>query len=170
MNTDYEDDFINEKYKIEVLEMKNRADNIVLALSGTTALTGAIPIPFADAPIIITQQVAMMLAINKIFEFDISEDALKSLVTAVLGVSGATFLGKVVISGLLKCLPGVGTMAGSAMSASTAGIITLALGQSYIKVCEYFKMGRLDPDNITNQQGKELLKKKFKEQLKKEMK
>lgn len=170
MTTEYEDDFIEAKHRMEVLEMKDKADNIVLALAGTTAVTGAIPIPFADAPLIIGQQVAMMVAINKVFEFDISEDALKSLVTAVLGVSGATLLGKTVVSGLIKCIPGAGTVVGGAISASTAGIITLALGKSYVMVCEYFKMGRLDPSDITNAKGKELLQEKFKEQLKKEKK
>lgn len=166
MSTGYENEFLSDQDRMEVLKMKDKADNIVLGLAGTTAVTGAIPIPFADAPLIVAQQVTMMVAINNVFDFDIKEDALKSLVTAVLGVSGATLLGKTVVSGLLKCIPGVGTVAGGAISASTAGLITLALGKSYVQVCEIFKMGRLDPADIANQQGKALLQEKFKENLK----
>lgn len=165
-NTDYEDDFLEDVQEYEYQEMFEKANNIVLGFTASTGATGAIPIPFADAPLLIGQQVAMMMAINKVFEFDIERDALTSLATAVIGVGGATVVGKTVVSNLLKLIPGVGSVAGGAISAGTAGIITLALGKAYIEVCKAIKMGKLDQNDLTKKAGLDMLKRNFKEQMK----
>ncbi len=125
---------------------------------------------FADAPLLIGEQVAMMAAINAVFKMDIGKDMLKSLVTAALGVSGATAVGKMIVSNLLKLLPGIGTVGGGAISAATAGLITLALGKAYIQVCKEIKMGKLNQDDLFKKAGADALKEAFKEQLKKNKK
>jgi len=165
--TDYEDDFLSDLQEYEYKEMLDKADNIVLGFTASTSATGAIPIPFADAPLLILQQVAMMGAINSVFGFDIERDTLKSLATAVIGVGGATVLGKTVAANLLKLIPGGGTIAGGAVSAGTAGVITLALGKSYIEVCKAIKMGKLDQSDLKKKAGHDMLKKSFRDQLKK---
>ncbi len=146
--------------------MFEKADNVVLGFVASTTATGVVPIPFADAPLLIGQQVAMMIAINSVFEFDIERDALTSLATAAIGVGGATVIGKTVASNLLKLIPGVGTVAGGAISAGTAGVITLALGKAYIEVCKAIKMGKLNQSDLTKKAGLDMLKKSFKEQMK----
>ena len=108
----YEDDLLEDIQEYEYQEMFEKANNIVLGFVASTAATGAVPIPFADAPLLVGQQVAMMVAINNVFTFNIERDALASLVTAVIGVGGATVIGKTVVSNLLKLIPGVGTGAG----------------------------------------------------------
>lgn len=163
---DYEDDFLGDIQEYEHQQMIEKADNIVLGFATTTGATGAIPIPFADAPLLIGQQVAMMLAINTVFGFDIERDALASLATTVVGVGGATVIGKTVVSNLLKFIPGVGSVAGGAISAGTAGLLTLALGKAYIEVCKAIKMGDLDQTDLTKKAGLDMLKKSFKEQIK----
>lgn len=164
---DYEDDLLGDIQEYEYQEMFEKANNIVLGFAASTTATGAIPIPFADAPLLIGQQVAMMAAINAVFKFDVSKDALKSLATAALGVGGATVLGKTVASNLLKLIPVAGSVAGGAISAGTAGVITLALGKAYIEVCKAIKMGKLNQDDLTKKAGLDMLKKAFKEQMKK---
>jgi len=165
-NRDYEDDLMSDLQNFEYKEMLEKADNVVLGFTATTGATGAIPIPFADAPLLVLQQVAMMLAINDIFKFDISEDALKSLATAVIGVGGATVVGKTIVANALKFIPVAGSVAGGALSATTAGLITLALGKAYIQVCKAIKMGDLDQDDLIKKEGIDALKAAFKEQLK----
>lgn len=142
-NYDYEDELISGLQNYEYKEMMEKADNVVLGFAASTGATGAIPIPFADAPLLIGQQVAMMVAINSIFKFDVSKDALKSLATAAIGVGGATVVGKTIVANALKFIPGVGSVAGGTISATTAGLITLALGKAYIQVCKSIKMGKL---------------------------
>lgn len=163
---DYEDDLIDDLQGYEYKQMLEKADNTVLGFVAATTATGAVPIPFADAPMLIAEQVAMMVAINTIFKLDISRDALKSLATAVLGVGGATLIGKTVAANLLKLIPVAGSVAGGAISAGTAGVITLALGKAYIQVCKAIKMGKLNQDDLTKRAGRDALKMAFKEQLK----
>ena len=167
---DYEDDLLEDIQEYEYQEMFEKANNIVLGFMASTAATGAVPIPFADAPLLVGQQVAMMVAINNVFTFNIERDALASLVTAVIGVGGATVIGKTVVSNLLKLIPGVGTGAGCVISAGTAGVITLALGKAYIEVCKAVKMGKLDQNDLTKKAGLDMLKKSFKEQMEKSKK
>lgn len=170
MNQDYENEFLSDLQGLEYKTMLEKADNIVLGFVASTTATGAIPIPFADAPMLVTQQVAMMAAINGVFKMDVSKDALKSLAVAALGVGSATAIGKTVAAGLLKLIPGAGSVAGGAISAGTAGVITLALGKAYIEVCKAIKMGKLDQNDLTKKAGMDMLKRSFKEQLKKNKK
>ena len=167
---DYEDDLLEELQGYKYREMFEKANNIVLGFVASTTATGAVPIPFADAPLLVGQQVAMMIAINKVFGFDIQRDALQSLAIAALGVGGATVIGKTVASNLMKLIPGAGSVAGGAISAGTAGVITLALGKAYIEVCKAIKMGKLDQNALTRKEGREMLKKASKEQMKKSKK
>ena len=161
----YEEDFIKDQQKYEYTQMIEKADNAVMAAVAATTATGAIPIPFADAPLLIAEQVSMMVAINAIFKINVQKDALKSLVMAALGVGGATIVGKTIATNLIKLIPGAGTIMGGAASAGTAGVITLALGKAYIQVCKAIKMGELDQSDLTKQAGIERLKKEFKEQM-----
>lgn len=165
--SDYEDDFLEELQDYEYRELFEKANNIVLGFVASTTATGAVPIPFADAPLLVGQQVAMMVAINKVFGFNIQRDALQSLAVAALGVGGATVIGKTVASNLIKLIPGPGSVVGGAVSAGTAGVITFALGKAYIEVCKAIKMGKLDQNALTKKEGREMLKKAFKEQMKK---
>lgn len=164
---DYEDDLMSDLQSLQYKEMLEKADNVVLGFVATTGATGAIPIPFADAPLLIGEQVAMMVAINAIFKFDVSKEVLKSLATAAIGVGGATVVGKTIVANALKFIPGIGSVAGGAISAATAGLITLALGKAYIQVCKAINMGKLYQDDLTKKAGTDALKAAFKEQLKK---
>ncbi|MCV5870844.1 GTP-binding protein, partial [Escherichia coli] len=51
-----------------------------------------------------------------------------------IGVTGVSFAGRAIVSNILKCFPGVGTIAGGAISATTAAALTVALGEAYIAV------------------------------------
>lgn len=133
-----------------------------------TALTGAVPIPFADAPLMIGEQVTLMAAICGIYGIDISKDGLKMLATAAIGAGGAAIVGKSVATNLLKLIPGVGSVAGGAISAGTAGLVTLAMGKAFIEVCKMVRLGKLSEADITSPKGISVMKEQFKEQLRKE--
>lgn len=164
---DYEDDFIDDIQKYEYEKMVEKARTIVLATAAGTGVTGAIPIPFADAPIMIAEEVAMMIGINAVFKFEVKKDILKSLVMAALGTSGATVIGKTVASNLLKLIPGAGSVAGAAVSGGTGALIAFLLGNAYIEVCKAVKMGKLTLDDLAKKKGKEAMKTAFKEQMRK---
>ena len=156
------------KNNLEYLKMIERADTAVTVAATTAAATGAVPIPFADAPILIGEQVALMATIAGIFKIDVKKDGLKALAIAAVGAGGAAAAGKTIATNLLKLVPGGGTIAGGVISAGTAGAITLALGNGFIEVCKAAKMGRLE--DITSPEGRNMLKQEFKNRLKKQKK
>ena len=160
------EDFAKDQQKLELEEMLAKADNIVLGFVASTGATGAIPIPFADAPLLIAQQVAMMGAINAAFHITVSKDVLKSLAMAAIGVSGTTIIGKTVATSLIKLIPGAGTIMGGAAAAGTAAALTLALGKAYIGFCKAIKMGRLDLNELSQKKGREAFKQAFRDEMK----
>lgn len=48
---------------LELIALNEKAENAVAVAVAATAATGAIPIPFADAPMMIAEQVALMATI-----------------------------------------------------------------------------------------------------------
>lgn len=59
--------------------------------AASTTATDAVPIPFADMPLLIGQQVAMLTSIASIFEISIGQDALRSLVLGAIGMFKVAF-------------------------------------------------------------------------------
>ncbi|MCF2561753.1 YcjF family protein [Bifidobacterium boum] len=127
---------------------------------------GAAPIPFSDCALLIPTQLTMIVAITVIFGFDVNKSILTTLISSTIGTGGATVLGKTVVSNILKFIPGAGTGIGAAISASTAGLITTALGEAYIKVLELVFKGEMNINDLGTTKGKEQMSKAFKEQLK----
>lgn len=123
---------------------KTQSHKIVAASATAAAAAGASPIPFSDAVILAPIQVGMIAGITSVFGLELSKGTLTTLVASAIGVGGATFLGRTVVVNILKFFPGVGTVAGGAISAATASAITVGLGEAYITVlAEIFTQ---DPD------------------------
>jgi len=113
---------------------KAQSHKIVAASAIAAAAAGASPIPFSDAFILVPIQVGMIAGITSVFGLELSEGTLSTLVTSVIGAGGATYVGQAIVVNLLKMIPGVGTVAGGAISAATASALTIALGEAYIAV------------------------------------
>ena len=156
----------NELKRLEITALNEKAENAVAVAVAATAATGAIPIPFADAPLLIAEQVTLMATICGIYGIDVGKDGLKMLATAAMGAGGSSIVGKTVATNLLKLIPGAGTVAGGAISAGTAGVVTLAMGKAFIEVCKMVKLGKLSEKDITSSKGTTIMKEEFKEQWK----
>lgn len=57
--------------------------------------------------------------------------------------------------------------AGGAISAGTAGVVTLAMRKAFIKVCQMVKLGKLSEAEITSSKGAAVMKTEFKKQIQK---
>ena len=57
--------------------------------------------------------------------------------------------------------------ADGAISAGTAGVVTLAMGKAFIKVCQMVKLGKLSEAEITSSKGAAVMKTEFKKQIQK---
>lgn len=111
---------------------KSQAHKIVAAAATAAAAAGASPIPFSDAAILAPIQVGMIAGITSVFGLELSKGTLSTLITSAVGVSGATYVGRTVVVNIMKLYPGIGTITGGAISATTASAITIALGEAYI--------------------------------------
>ncbi len=147
-------------------EKKRHAQAAVATAALAAAGEGAAPIPFSDCALLIPTQLGMIASITVIFGFDVNKSIITALLSSTIGAGGATILGKTVVSNLLKFIPGAGTVAGGAISAGTAGVITAALGEAYIGVMELVFKGDMKLDDLGTKKGKETMSTLFKQQLK----
>lgn len=153
--------------QIASLEEKKRHAQAAVATAALAATgAGAAPIPFSDCALLIPTQLGMIASITVIFGFDVNKSIITALLSSTIGAGGATLFGKTVVSNLLKFIPGAGTVAGGAISAGTAGVITAALGQAYIGIMELVFKGDMSINDIGTKKGKETMSALFKEQLK----
>lgn len=151
---------------VSLEEKKRRAQAAVATAALAAAGEGAAPIPFADCALMIPTQLGMIASITVIFGFDVNKSIITALLSSTIGAGGATVLGKTVVTNILKFIPGIGTVAGGAISAGTAGVITAALGEAYIGVMELVFKGDMSIDDIDTKKGKETMSQLFKSNLK----
>lgn len=145
----------------ELKKMRSDSQKTVAGFVATATASCAVPIPVADAVVLVGEQVAMMAAISAIYKLGLTKKTLQTLVMGALGASGASVVGKTIVSSAFKLIPGMGTVAGSVISASTAGALTLALGNAFIELCEAVKCGELTEKDLEGKKGKEYFKKLF---------
>lgn len=107
---------------------------------------GATPIPFADAALLVPNQVTMIARITAAYGLPPSRSRALATAGSVVLTGGATMAGRYAVTSLLKFVPG-GAIAGSAISATVAGALTKAVGHAWARVCEYaLTMGDADRD------------------------
>ena len=149
-------------------EKKKRAQAAIATATLAAAGEGAAPIPFSDCALLIPTQLGMIASITVIFGFDVNKSILTAFLSSTLGSGGATLLGKTVVSNLVKLIPGVGTIAGGAISAATAGVLTAALGEAYIGIMTLVFNGEMSINDLGTKRGKDQMTALFKYELKKQ--
>ena len=148
-------------------EKKKRAQAAIATATLAAAGEGTAPIPFSDCALLIPTQLGMIASITVIFGFDVNKSILTAFLSSTLGSGGATLLGKTVVSNLVKLIPGVGIVAGGAISAATAGVLTAALGEAYIGIMTLVFNGEMSIDDLGTKRGKDQMAALFKHELKK---
>ena len=119
--------------KVNLDEKWNRAHEIILKHSAISRVIGLIPIPFADAPILVVNECGMIIEILHIYDLE----GLKATLTG--GAGGGligylmTYLGKFLskqaITNLLKLIPGA-QIVGSLVSGGVASVLTAGVGEA----------------------------------------
>nr|WP_232729437.1 hypothetical protein [Helicobacter pylori] len=112
--------------------MIDESKTIIHVASAVAGAAGLIPIPFSDAIPISLIQGGMIYQMNDAFGVKMEESIAASLITGLLGVTAIVQVGRTLANGLLKFIPVVGSVAGSA----TAVAITEGIGFAYLKVLE----------------------------------
>jgi uncharacterized protein (DUF697 family)/predicted GTPase len=119
--------------KVDIELKKRHARMIVATAAASAAGIGATPIPFSDAALIVPIQIAMVAGISATFGLSLPDGFFTTLLGSTLTGTGATITGRAIVSSLFKLIPGVGTLIGGAISATTAAAVTSAFGEAYIR-------------------------------------
>lgn len=120
--------------RVSIGQKRKRAHGIVASAAAAAGLIGAVPIPFADAALLVPTQVGMLAGVSSVFGLPLTEAFLSTLVGAGITGLGATFTGQSIVSGLLKLVPGPGTAIGALIAATTATALTTLFGEAYVAV------------------------------------
>ena len=124
--------------RVNLALKRARAQRYVVAAATTAATIGAVPIPFADALALVPVQVGMLAGISVAFGLPVGPGFLSTLIgSSFVGLAG-TLGGRAIVSGLLKLVPGAGSVLGGAIAATTAAVLTTTFGELYLAV-----LGRL---------------------------
>ena len=123
--------------KIDLAAKVTKARSFVAGAAAAAAAAGAVPIPFSDAAVLAPIQVGMIASISLTMGLELNKAFLTTIVTSAAGVIGASYAGRAIVSGLLKLIPGAGTLVGGAISAATAATLTTTMGITYIEALSY---------------------------------
>lgn len=118
--------------KVDVELKKTQSHAIVIGSAATAAATAAVPIPFSDAIAIVPIQIGMLAGISATFGLSVDKSFLSTIIGGVIAGAGGTLAGRFIVSGLLKMIPGAGSVAGGTIAATTAAALTTAIGEAYI--------------------------------------
>lgn len=151
---------VNLNIKIE------RAQKIVGMAATAAMATGATPIPFSDAALLVPEEIAMLGKITTTFGLPIAKGTIMTIISSTIGTTGATILGKSVVSGLLKFVPGVGSVVGGVISGAAAAALTAALGEAYIAILVQICKGNISMSELESEKGKKQVQDIFRERLK----
>lgn len=157
--------FINAQ-KVNIERKLESANKAVLPFVTAAFAEGFNPLPFADAALLIPTQLGMLARLTVLFGISINKSLLTAILSGVLGTGSATAVGRTIVANIFKFIPGVGTMAGGAISGATAAIITAALGLSYNQVMVAVVRKIYASNIVTEKEMIELMKKSFGDQMK----
>lgn len=157
----------NNAQKVDIEHKAKEARKWALGYITTTFGVGFTPIPFSDAAILAPIQVGMIAHITTIFGVKIERALMTSIVSSIGGITGATFLGRTLVSNLLKFIPGAGTVVGGLISGATASIITTGLAFSYIEVMKAVARNEYEGRITDNEEIARMMKSELEKQLKK---
>ena len=148
---------------IDLERKKRSATTIVKGAAASALATGATPIPFSDAAILVPLQIAMIARISAIYGVSSTTSQTATLVGSLMLASGATTAGRWLVSSLLRVVPG-GQIPAMAISGTVAAGLTSAMGYAWIEVCErILTVGSIDEVDL-----KELFTTEFNKRLRRD--
>ncbi len=141
--------FINAQ-KVDIKRKLDRANRAVLGYTTTAFTAGFTPVPFADATVLVPLQIGMIAHLTSIFGLSLDKTFVASIISALGGSGGATYIGRSIVASLLKLVPAAGQVTGGLISGGTAATLTASLGYAYNQMLFRYA-GRLYANEKVNQ-------------------
>ncbi len=154
---------------IQIANLEIKRKNALAVVGSSAAIAagiGAVPIPFSDAILLVPEQIGMLAGITAVYGVPVEKATLSAILSATVGTGGAVILGKAIVAGLLKLIPGAGSVIGGAISAATAAALTFSLGEAYIFIMTMILKGEISPEFIKTEEGIKEVAKIFMERMK----
>jgi uncharacterized protein (DUF697 family) len=150
--------------EIDQVRKAQEANKYITAAVASAAAAAATPIPFSDAALLVPIQLGMMARIAQIYKIKFDRAALM----AIASTTAATQLGRATFTGLLKMIPGAGTIVGGAVGAGVASTFTYAMGQAWLTLCLRVVRGTLGTAGtvVDNDQLREVFMDEFRKRIK----
>ena len=127
---DFKDAFVASQM-VDIHQKRIRAAKYIAGYATGAAIVGGAPIPFSDAAILVPLQLVMTTHIIGLYGMN----DLASVSKSVVGNVVISTVGKSIAGGLLKLIPGVGTVLGAIINGGVASAITGALGYAISEIC-----------------------------------
>ena len=125
--------------EIDQARKATEAQRFIGVACTSAAAAAASPIPFSDAAMLVPIQLGMMARIAHLYKIKFERAALMG----IAATTAATQVGRATFTGLIKLVPGAGTVVGGAIGAGVASAYTLAMGQAWLAVCQKLAAGAL---------------------------
>lgn len=116
--------------KISLDEKWNRAHSVIVQHVAGAFAVGFIPVPFADTPILVANQMGMIARILYIYDLGGLENMLKGETVSVIIGQLMSTLGKTLAVNILAFIPGIGPLIKGLISGGVATLLTSALGEA----------------------------------------
>jgi uncharacterized protein (DUF697 family)/GTP-binding protein EngB required for normal cell division len=150
--------------EVDLSRKASEAQKVIAAAASSAGASAAVPVPFSDAVMLVPIQLGMMAKIAQLYKIKFDRAALM----AIASTTAATQAGRATFTGLLKLVPGAGSVAGGLIGAGVASTYTYAMGQAWLVVCQRAASGSfgrvgsaLDTDAV-----REAFTEEFKKRLK----
>ncbi len=125
-----------------------RCETIVKRAAAAAGAAGATPIPLADAAGVFGVQVGMIIGVSLNMGVKLQRSDLQAMAVTLLGALGLTAGGRFIAGQVVKLIPGIGSIAGSAITGTTAAALTYGLGRAYIEYLRsFFEQNRRMPES-----------------------
>ena len=111
---------------------KDKAKSIIHSASAAAGSVALSPIPFTDAALLVPIQVGMITSLFKAYDQKMMQGAIRGAVWAV----AATSFCRGVVGNAFKFVPGLGTVAGATILATTAVGLTEVIGWAIVNELE----------------------------------
>lgn len=122
--------------RVDLTRKTRYARALIASAASFAGGVGFVPVPFADAAVLVPTQAALMAKIAAIYGIPKKEAAELAGVTTTLAAAG----GKLAAASLIGLIPGVGQV----INAGVASTITATIGESWRAVCERVFTGKID--------------------------
>lgn len=116
--------------KVNLKEKWNRAHSVIIQHVAGAFAVGFVPVPFADAPILVANQMGMIARILYIYDLGGLENMLKGETVSIIIGQLMSNLGKTLAVNILAFIPGIGPLIKGLISGGVATLLTSALGEA----------------------------------------